>query len=887
MPAPTGYPALYLYPLNDSFVPKHISLLHNQRVKIGRQTNAKTTPGERNGYFDSKVLSRQHAEVWEEGGKIFIKDVKSSNGTFINGERLSPEGLESDPYELKSDDIVEFGIDIVGEDNKTIIHHKVAARVLCVLSDHDLQIAARTEQHQQMSHGSLQQQQHQQQQLPGPASSFNFSAAGAQQPPPRRPQMSQQGMAGMGGMGGSMRPPGKGGLTFDHIITRLQGELQKSRETGSELHTLTAAMTEIQDTLGGGNLPPNPPPNPHTLPPVRQRNPSQPTEASDHPDHLTSSSPPESHIAPPLNALASSSSPPPPPTIINDLQSQLKETQASLAVHVDRVRALENALKEQETIRHEVGMLREMMDDLQRREWVPPQSQPSQPPSLPSLPTQQPSSNEDANGSFEDSDDDGDDSRSIATITPHELERVDEEDEDAVMAEEELEHEDEEEETALTSRHQVDELDMDESSRDPDREESDEERRLRREELGRPRTPEPTGLGMHVKINGLHHSGETRNRSSTLTGRSSAHQNGISSHSAIIEELSARLTSFASQLESALELSKGLQKDHQEAQEIIRSLEQKVEGLEDVVKSSLKQQQEEKEVAAAPVVPTPVEEPALPAEKAKAVEDEAPSASLTAMIMEWKSNVEGQWSSVREEWTEERTRLVRAREEWESKMRGEWEKKVRDMDNGLERIEKLEKEMEMERETREKEAAVHSTTTRPNITSHENGDAVKYRGVGLMTPPSPRSVSSDYEYQSSRPGRKKSRSASGIRSRGKAGRGRRSTSRGEDTDDTEETLAVDDHPIFGKDTGIGLKDGREGSFRVKTFSSPEYSLSGKEEAIAQSRSSNRGQGIIAQSDTKNNAYLGPLPNGINVQTAMGVLVLSVAAAAVAWRVKPE
>ena len=38
--------------------------------------------------------------------QIFIKDVKSSNGTFINGERLSPEGLESEPFELKSDDIV-------------------------------------------------------------------------------------------------------------------------------------------------------------------------------------------------------------------------------------------------------------------------------------------------------------------------------------------------------------------------------------------------------------------------------------------------------------------------------------------------------------------------------------------------------------------------------------------------------------------------------------------------------------------------------------------------------------------------------------------------------------------------------------------------------------
>ena len=110
---PSSYPALYLFPLNDSFVPKHISLANGQRVKIGRQTNAKTVPGERNGYFDSKVLSRQHAEVWEDGGKIYIKDVKSSNGTFINGERLSQEGVESDPFELKTDDIVVRHISII------------------------------------------------------------------------------------------------------------------------------------------------------------------------------------------------------------------------------------------------------------------------------------------------------------------------------------------------------------------------------------------------------------------------------------------------------------------------------------------------------------------------------------------------------------------------------------------------------------------------------------------------------------------------------------------------------------------------------------------------------------------------------------------------------
>ncbi|KAG1802998.1 SMAD/FHA domain-containing protein [Suillus variegatus] len=119
------------------------STLLLSRVKIGRQTSAKTIPGERNGYFDSMLLSRQHAEIWEDSGKIYIKDVKSSNGTFINGERLSPEGVESEPFELKNDDIVEFGIDIIGEDNKTTIHHKVAARVMCVFTDEDAHLGAR------------------------------------------------------------------------------------------------------------------------------------------------------------------------------------------------------------------------------------------------------------------------------------------------------------------------------------------------------------------------------------------------------------------------------------------------------------------------------------------------------------------------------------------------------------------------------------------------------------------------------------------------------------------------------------------------------------------------------------------------------------------------
>jgi len=117
--------------MNGTFERKTISVPYYPDIlRIGRQTNAKTAPTPANGFFDSKVLSRQHAEVYaERNGRIFIRDVKSSNGTFVNGKRLSPENKESEPHELREQDVLELGIDIVSEDQKTVVHHKVAARV--------------------------------------------------------------------------------------------------------------------------------------------------------------------------------------------------------------------------------------------------------------------------------------------------------------------------------------------------------------------------------------------------------------------------------------------------------------------------------------------------------------------------------------------------------------------------------------------------------------------------------------------------------------------------------------------------------------------------------------------------------------------------------------
>jgi hypothetical protein len=117
--------------MNGTFERKTINVPYAPDVlRIGRQTNQKTVPTPLNGYFDSKVLSRQHAEIYaDRNGRVFIRDVKSSNGTFVNGLRLSPENKESEPRELREQDVLELGIDIVSEDQKTVVHHKVAAKV--------------------------------------------------------------------------------------------------------------------------------------------------------------------------------------------------------------------------------------------------------------------------------------------------------------------------------------------------------------------------------------------------------------------------------------------------------------------------------------------------------------------------------------------------------------------------------------------------------------------------------------------------------------------------------------------------------------------------------------------------------------------------------------
>ncbi|KAK4553880.1 hypothetical protein LTR86_009055 [Recurvomyces mirabilis] len=79
--------------------------------------------------FKSKVVSRRHCEFWCSGGQWYIKDVKSSSGTFLNHVRLSPPGQESRPFEVRDGDTVQLGIDFKG--GEEVIFRCVKIRVEC------------------------------------------------------------------------------------------------------------------------------------------------------------------------------------------------------------------------------------------------------------------------------------------------------------------------------------------------------------------------------------------------------------------------------------------------------------------------------------------------------------------------------------------------------------------------------------------------------------------------------------------------------------------------------------------------------------------------------------------------------------------------------------
>lgn len=146
----TGYPldqmpTIRLIPHQDprsarpslTFPPMSRTLPHEDCViRVGRYSERDTNPNPPPNVpssapvgFKSKVVSRRHCEFWCSNGQWYIKDVKSSSGTFLNHIRLSQPSVESRPWPLNDGDVVQLGIDFRG--GEEMIFRCVKIRVEC------------------------------------------------------------------------------------------------------------------------------------------------------------------------------------------------------------------------------------------------------------------------------------------------------------------------------------------------------------------------------------------------------------------------------------------------------------------------------------------------------------------------------------------------------------------------------------------------------------------------------------------------------------------------------------------------------------------------------------------------------------------------------------
>ncbi|XP_045547952.1 sarcolemmal membrane-associated protein isoform X2 [Salmo salar] len=120
-------------PNSHPFQERHVYL--DEPVKIGRSV-ARCRPAQNNATFDCKVLSRNHALVWfdHKTGKFYLQDTKSSNGTFINSQRLSRGSEESPPCEVLSGDFIQFGVDVT-ENTRKVTHGCIVSTIKLFLPD--------------------------------------------------------------------------------------------------------------------------------------------------------------------------------------------------------------------------------------------------------------------------------------------------------------------------------------------------------------------------------------------------------------------------------------------------------------------------------------------------------------------------------------------------------------------------------------------------------------------------------------------------------------------------------------------------------------------------------------------------------------------------------
>ncbi|KAH3684988.1 hypothetical protein WICPIJ_004020 [Wickerhamomyces pijperi] len=110
----SNIPALYFSPILRKVKP-------DTNLTIGRYTDKvkEAVNAPQNSIlplvFKSKVVSRTHAVFSvNRNGDWFIRDLKSSSGTFLNHIRLSPAGVESMDMQLTNGDVLQLGMDFRG-----------------------------------------------------------------------------------------------------------------------------------------------------------------------------------------------------------------------------------------------------------------------------------------------------------------------------------------------------------------------------------------------------------------------------------------------------------------------------------------------------------------------------------------------------------------------------------------------------------------------------------------------------------------------------------------------------------------------------------------------------------------------------------------------------
>jgi hypothetical protein len=393
--------------------------------------------------------------------------------------------------------------------------------------------------------------------------------------------------------------------------------------------------------------------------------------------------------------------------------------------------------------------------------------------------------------------------------------------------------------------HELERVEEEDESEEQDESEEDRERARRREELGRPRTPEPSGMGMDEDE--LVHARASNAEPSTSRPRPRS-PSPQPSHPAL-DELSARLAALSGRIDSAVEVNHSLAAQHAAAQGTITLLQDKVTALEALVAD----RQLETQIAAA-----------VEAQLAKAVESAVeaqlraqkqqqldPAEGLTALMAEWKKGVEGQWSAVQEEWGAERERLRRAFE---------------GLENGLDaRVSTV--------VASHVQAQTHARLQNGDLKLH-TPNGTNPIGGGLVTPPSPVSVASN-------PGR------------GKARRRRRSRSPSVSSIELDEKNG--NEIVDGNDAGrsrspspgpsiAGSEPEVEGELEKHEGVQPLTPESSITDAGGTDTVEKKPQ-LQMQTQTEVTQRLHSASTTLTA--AVGVLVLSVAAAAVLYRMKPE